>query len=89
MEDIPVTIEQNSLINGPTNRSSCLHEGGGGGVGVGRGANIVIFPRCMLGSSPVHVTHGQPMPNSLALIAKASCMQWFPTFTLSFLLHSC
>ena len=37
MEDIPVTIvgiEQNSLINGPTNRSSltpCLHEGGGGG----------------------------------------------------------
>ena len=36
MEDIPVTIvgfEQNSLINGPTNRSSltaCLHEGGGG-----------------------------------------------------------
>ena len=34
MEDIPVTIvgiEQNSLINGPTNRSSltaCLHEGG-------------------------------------------------------------
>ena len=39
MEDIPVTIvgiEQNSLINGPTNRSSltaCLHEGGGGGGG--------------------------------------------------------
>ena len=37
MEDIPVTIvgiEQNSLINDPTNRSSmtaCLHEGGGGG----------------------------------------------------------
>ena len=38
MEDIPVTstivgIEQNSLINGPTNRSSltaCLHEEGGG-----------------------------------------------------------
>ena len=36
MEDIPVTIvgiEQNSLINDPTNRSSltaCLHEGGGG-----------------------------------------------------------
>ena len=35
MEDIPVNIvgiEQNSLINGPTNRSTltaCLHEGGG------------------------------------------------------------
>ena len=43
----------------------------------------------MLGSSPVYVTHGQPMPTSLALIATASCMQWFPTFTLSFLLPSC
>ena len=41
MEVIPVTIvgiEPNSLINGPTNRSSltaCLHEGGGGGGGGG------------------------------------------------------
>ena len=57
MEDIPVTctivgIEQNSLINGPTNRSSltaCLHGGGGGG-----GGNIVTFSRCVLDSSPVH-----------------------------------
>ena len=61
VEDIPVTIvgiDQNSLINGPTNRSSltaCLHGGGGG-------ANIVTFSRCMLGSSPVPFTHGQPMP---------------------------
>ena len=33
MEDIPVTIvgfEQNSLINGPTNRSSLTGGGGGG-----------------------------------------------------------
>ena len=81
MEDIPVTIvgiEQNSLTNGPTNRSSLtasLHEGGGGGGGGGGGANIVTFSRCILGSSPVHVTHGQPMPTSLALIVTASCMQ--------------
>ena len=44
MEVIPVTyvgIEQNSLINGHTNRSSltaCLHEGGGGG-----GMNIITI----------------------------------------------
>ena len=43
VEDISITIvgiEQNSLINGPTNRSSltaCLHEGGGGGGGGGVG----------------------------------------------------
>ena len=49
VEVIPVTyvgIEQNSLINGHTNRSSltaCLHEGGGGAA---------TFSRCMLGSSP-------------------------------------
>ena len=75
MEDIPVTIvgiEQNSLINGSTNRSSLT--GGGGGV------NIVTFSRCMLGSSPVHVTHGQPMPTSMDLIATANCMQWFPRY---------
>ena len=47
MEDIPVTIvgiEQNSLINGPTNRSSltaCLHEGGGGGGG-GRKYSVTL-----------------------------------------------
>ena len=36
MEDITIVgIEQNSLINGPTNRSSltaCLHGGGGGQI---------------------------------------------------------
>ena len=47
MEDIPVTIvgiEQNSLINGPTNRSSltaCLHGGGGGGGGGRKYCNIL------------------------------------------------
>ena len=70
MEDIPVTIvgiEQNSLINGPANRSSLtasLHESGG--------AKIVLLSLYVRYSSPVYVTHGQPIPTSLALIATAS-----------------
>ena len=66
MEDIPVTIvgiKQNSLINGPTNRSSltaCLHEGGGGGGG---GWNIVVtFSRCMLGIAHRYTS---PMANKI------------------------
>ena len=73
MEAIHITIEQNSLIDGPTSRPSlraCLHEEGGGGGGQegGRKYSDILS----LGGSPVYVTHDQSMSTSLALILHPS-----------------